>query len=61
VLAYRGFLPSLEVIELCAKESYTFENESGSAELAAFQPFESARKQAGHPIEVNMKTRFKVY
>jgi hypothetical protein len=60
-LASRGFLPSLEVIELCANETYTLENESVSAELAAFQPFASARKQAGRPIEVNMKTRFEVY
>jgi hypothetical protein len=63
VLASRGFLPSLEVIELCAKENYSLESESvsRSAELSAFRPFASARKQAGRPIEVNMKTRFEAY
>jgi hypothetical protein len=45
------FLPSLEEIGLGKNPLLTHESEHGR-ELAAFQPFISARQQAGHPVTV---------
>jgi hypothetical protein len=45
-----AFLPALEEIDL-GENSLSFEGEGGS-QLAAFQPFVSARQQAGRPVKV---------
>ena len=46
-----AFLPALEEVELGKDPSRTPESQSGP-ELAAFQPFVSARKRAGRPVKV---------
>jgi hypothetical protein len=46
-----AFLPALEEIELDKKPSVNRESQL-EPELAAFQPFVSARQQAGHPVKV---------
>jgi hypothetical protein len=45
------FLPALEEIELGKNPSSTHESQYGT-ELAAFQPFVTARQQAGRPVKV---------
>jgi len=52
-----AFLPALEEIELCTQSFWSrqIQPESGAAEaaeLAAFQPFVSARRQASRPVRV---------
>jgi len=48
------FLPALEEIGLGKNPLLTYETEHGR-ELAAFQPFISARQQLGHPVKVSFR------
>jgi hypothetical protein len=45
-----AILPDLEEIELCMSSSST--SEDHASELAIFEPFVSARQQAGLPVKV---------
>jgi hypothetical protein len=49
----RAFLGALEKIELCKCTFCTAETQVAS-QLAAFQPFVSARQQAGRPVNVSI-------
>ena len=49
----RVFLGALEKIELCKSTFCTAETQLAS-QLAAFQPFVSAREQAGRPVNVSI-------
>jgi len=44
-------LPALEEIELCMAPDIT--ESQRASELAAFQPFVSARQQAGRPVKIS--------